>query len=293
MAVLDDRSLDSRLTLDQPAEELEGLVDQFNALLSRLQTAFSREKQFTADVAHELRTPLAELRNLAEVGRRWPDDQKLVRAFFGDVIEATAQMERIVVNLLALANGETCDIGKSKETFDLVGMLEEVWASRREGAMKKCLTFDYTGPERLCIDSACDLWFLILSNLFDNAVFYGLDDSEIACTIDCEEQRLILRLTNAQHDLVQQDLAHLFDRFWRKDPARAGGQHAGLGLTLVKAYADQLGLKVEARLAEPDIFEISLRGQVECLPDAPCECSAHHARTTEEGPGSPNFNAPA
>jgi signal transduction histidine kinase len=105
---------------------------------------------------------------------------------------------------------------------------------------------------------------LILSNLFSNAVAYGSPSSPVTCSAASEGLAgggLVLRVGNFTEALVPGDVPKIFDRFWRKDPARSGGKHHGLGLSLVSALCDLLHLTKEARLSE-GYFEISLLGPI-------------------------------
>ena len=72
-------------------------MEQLNQLLTRLENAFDRERQLTSDIAHELKTPIAELRNLCEVGSRWPEDSAATRRFFANALAIGLQLESIVV----------------------------------------------------------------------------------------------------------------------------------------------------------------------------------------------------
>ena len=100
---LDVTSLAGRIDVTKPPREIAVVVEQVNALLARLEAGFKRERRLSSDIAHELKTPIAELRNLSEVGARWPEDRASVRQFFEDAGAIAQQMERVVVHLLALA----------------------------------------------------------------------------------------------------------------------------------------------------------------------------------------------
>jgi signal transduction histidine kinase len=160
--------LDLRIRPRSPTLELTPVVERLNALLARLQVAFERERRFSSDIAHELRTPLAELRSLAGVGARWPEDR---------------------------------------------GKLS-----------------------------------LILSNLFSNAIAYSPAGSAVSCSATLKDGKWEVTIANPAPLLEPGDLPLLFERFWRKDPARADALHAGLGLPLAKAFAELLGLALTAEL---------------------------------------------
>ena len=100
---LDADSLSSRIELPRAPRELAPIADQLNALLKRLDASFERERRFADNVAHELRTPIAELRSLAMVGAKWPDDEESVAEFFADVNDIAGRMEDVISDLLLLA----------------------------------------------------------------------------------------------------------------------------------------------------------------------------------------------
>jgi signal transduction histidine kinase len=99
----------------------------------------------------------------------------------------------------------------------------------------------------------------ILVNLFSNAVAYSPVGSEVRCTACAAGRGFVLSVSNPTDALEPDDLPRVFDRFWRKDAARAEARHAGLGLSLVAAFCKLLGIAVEARLNPGKIFEIRLQ----------------------------------
>ncbi len=103
---LDVERIDQSLSLSYPIQELDVLKTRFNDMLSRLNEGFQRERRFSSDLAHEMRTPLAELRTLAEVMQRWPDEPSLKASFNDDLLTSVGRMERLIQSLLALSRGE-------------------------------------------------------------------------------------------------------------------------------------------------------------------------------------------
>ncbi|MBI3896990.1 MAG: sensor histidine kinase N-terminal domain-containing protein [Gammaproteobacteria bacterium] len=252
--------LSSRLAVDTP-RELRPVIEQFNDLLERLEFSFQREQRFTADVAHELRTPVAELHNLAEVAVRWPDDRELLANFFQDVLGASRQMQRTINNLLALTRCEKRNfLTLDYQALELSDLLDGAWLRVRKEAQTKQLRYRRLGPTACRCQVSVTEIELILNNLFSNAVAYSRPDSEITASITVQSDDVTLTLSNTAEHLLRADLAKMFDRLWRKDPARTGEHHAGLGLTLVKAYAQILQLNVTTGLSDHGVFSISING---------------------------------
>jgi two-component system sensor histidine kinase QseC len=228
-ASIDAQTLGNRFPANLPAE-LQPIGERLNDLLARLEASFVRERRFSGDVAHELRTPIAELRSLAEVALKWPDEPLPVR----DALEIARQMERIVTQLLALARVEVGSQSIGREPIALRLLLEELAGNRaRLEVANDCI-----------VQTDRNLLAGVLSNLLDNAEEY----TPAAGTIEVRFAGDTLTIANNPVDLSAEDLPHLFERFWRKETARTGGEHAGLGLALAQAYARALGLKLNAEL---------------------------------------------
>lgn len=245
---LEAETLHQQLDLDSLPQELAPVIQQFVELLARLEAAFRRERQLTGDIAHELKTPIAELRNLCEVGGRWPDDPEMAGRFFDDARHIALQMERIVVDLRALARHDEGALQASSAPVPLAQALAEAWAPVADLARDKGLQLDARVPGEAMLETDPDKFRLILSNLVANAVSYSRPGTTIACRFESSVGRASLTVANHPQDLDPADLPLMFDRFWRKDAARTGGRSVGLGLSIVKAFADLLGFEIQASL---------------------------------------------
>jgi len=267
VAGLDERRLDERLVLDASVHELDVLTSRFNALLTRLDRAFERERCFSGDVAHELRTPLAELRSMIEVTERFPDDPTLRGGFFTDLKASTQRMQRTVENLLALSRSETGQACAGVR-LDLRLALERAVGERREAAAQRDCTFALTlPPEPLSVPGDA-FWTPIISNLLDNATAHGDAGTEITVSLthDGRNGQLRFAVSNSARELVPEDTCLMFDRLWRKDRSRASSLHSGLGLALVKVCATQLGLSAGAALESGQRLTVYVEGVPEAKP---------------------------
>ena len=255
---LDAKSLDRRVNLALPSRELAPVVEQLNQLLTRLENAFDRERQLASDIAHELKTPIAELQNLCEVGSRWPEDSAATRRFFDNALAIGLQMESIVVQLLALARydegGEKVRAGR----VVVSNIVSESWRPLEERAQEKGLTFENRVQPGAVIETDREMFRLVLSNLLSNAVDHSRPGTAVAVRLDESDRRLSLTVSNYAAGLDHDDLAVMFDRFWRKDSARAGDRNVGLGLAIVQAFSDLLGFEIETRLQADSLVQITL-----------------------------------
>ncbi len=232
-ATIDAASLQLRFSTDALPAELQPIAGKLNELLARLETSFTRERQFSADVAHELRTPIAELRALAEVALKWPDDAPATKRALEDALAVALQMESIATALLNLARCESGQLPVRREPVALAPLVKDVCRN---------LPINVSVPSDATWDADPALLRVILANLVSNAVDYG--QSARLC-VEAGQ----ISVSNTTDNLTADDLPHLFERFWRKDPARSSSTHTGLGLALCKAYADALGLDLRVELA--------------------------------------------
>jgi two-component system sensor histidine kinase QseC len=259
-ALIDAHSLQLRFPTSGLPAELGPICQQLNALLARLQSSFDREQRFSADVAHELRTPIAELRTLAEVALKWPEDSGTTRSAFQDALAIALQMESIATGLLAIARCEGGLLPVDVEPVPLAPLIHEISRSLGDQALAKQVTLSIVAPEDVCWLADFTLLRVILTNLLSNAVQYCSSGGIVRLTVQTDGERGQLLVSNATNGLRAEDLPHLFERFWRKDPSRSSPEHCGLGLALSKAYAEALAMDLRAELTGPQEITLVLSG---------------------------------
>lgn len=256
---LDARSLSSRVELPRTPRELAPVVDQLNALLKRLDESFARERRFADNVAHELRTPIAELRSLATVAAKWPGDKASVTEFFGDVNDIAGRMEGVVADLLLLARCQAGIEQVERTPTSLRQIIAAIWSGLAESASGTGLRLRMELPD-VIVDSDPGKLNIVFANVLGNAVSYARPNSEIRCIGTTMGSRFRLDITNRADLLSPMDLEHLAEPFWRKDKSRSSAEHAGLGLSLVTAIANLLRLKVRFDQDRDGTFRVGLTG---------------------------------
>ncbi len=257
---IDESKLDIRLEHNSMQSiEIAPIEDQVNHLLERLQSAFEREKRFSSNVAHELRTPLSELRTLSEVGKIVADDRDQTLAFFNDVGEVSKQMETVVLTLLELARSDAGLLKSDPEDIALADFCNLVWQQAVNGTTKGRKLVNSI-PDDLVINTDKEKLGMILSNLFINAVSYSPVDAEICIEIEMRNNKVAIQVSNAAFDLKPEDIIHMKDRFWRKQKAHAAVGHSGLGLSLVDALARIMDLKVNLQLDDEHDLLVTISG---------------------------------
>lgn len=243
--------LDQRLDLTGQPEELVPLGASLNAWLGRMEASFERERRFSSHAAHELRTPLAELKMLAELGATWPDQATPERC--AEIIKVADELEALLEKLSLLARADAGSQPVELAEVDLSGSVATVVERFTAAAAAKNLLIESqveSGPFRT--DPV--LWSTILQNLLGNAVSHA----PVGSTIHLSVSPARLAISNPAPGLDGGDLEKLFERFWRKDTSHRGEAHSGLGLSIVRACVGLLGGKIEPTLQD-GIF------QVECV----------------------------
>lgn len=257
-------SLGLRFPTDSLPSELAPISNRLNDLLARLQRAFEHEREFSADLAHELRTPIAELRSLAEFGLQWPDARG--DEANSDALAIAGQMENIVGQLLALRRSETGQLPVAAERIVLADFIEDIWKAFAEKSEQKQVQLVRAVAEGLAIESDSVMIRSILTNLIDNAVEYTPPGGCVRIESKGNDGSFELRVANTVEHLKEADVPKLFERFWRKDPARSNQKHSGLGLPLARAFAHVLGCQLMAALETNGSLVLTLSGPITSAP---------------------------
>jgi signal transduction histidine kinase len=217
------------------ASEFAPVVTHFNAALERMERGLERERLFSRDVAHELRTPIAELRNLAEVAQRFPDAMP-ADVLRGNVADIASTMEALVSTLLKLAR--------------IDGRLETARYERINVAeLIRALT-DAISPGRICcvvddnwwITADIELLKILLNNLLKNACEYAPPPTQISLIAAHDNTHGQIVISNQAPLLHAHDMPLLTQRFWRKQREHGSGEHSGLGLALCSSIAQCMNM---------------------------------------------------
>jgi signal transduction histidine kinase len=254
---IDASKLDFRFPTNDLPAELKSICERLNDLLSRLEASFTRERCFSADVAHELRTPITELRTLAEVALKWPTPDPVTAGAFRDTLDAALQMQTIVESLLAIARCEASIQVIVREPVALADLVRTTWQTFAAEAAHKNLRVQIELADVAPIETDRSMLGLVLTNLFSNAVEYTPPEGQVHIRLR-DARNVDLSVINSVENIASEDLPHLFERFWRKDTARSSSKHSGIGLSVSQAYARALGLNLNAHLLEKNVLEMRL-----------------------------------
>jgi len=236
---LDSADMSQRIDIGDCPTELQPVVDRLNQLLGRVEATLAREKSFTADVAHELRTPLAGLETTLEVCASRPRDADAYQAAIANCLGITRSLHFLVDNLLRLARADSNQFPLDRQPLDIAACARECWSPFADRAAGRGLRTEWVlddSAQVLCDHEAARQ---ILANLFDNAVTYADNGGQIRTLCNTSGNRCVVTIANSGCALNPGDVAKVFDRFWRGDAARSSaGLHCGLGLALCKKHIE-------------------------------------------------------
>ena len=238
------QSLNARLPETDMPPELAEMAHHFNAMLGRLDDSFQRLSAFSADIAHELRTPLSNLLTHTQVTLTRPRPIEDYREALHSNLEELQWMAQLVNDMLYLAKADHGLLMPRREPLDLaeeVDMLLEFFAPLAEDAQVR-LSRDGNAQ----MEGDRSMLRRALSNLLDNALRFTPAQGEVRVLIVEQPKVLSLTVENTGGGISEDLLPRLFDRFYRADPARHEGsnEHAGLGLaitrSIIRAHGGQI-----------------------------------------------------
>ncbi len=246
--------------------ELAPVAAKTDLLLQRVGRALERERRTTADIAHELRTPISELLTVSEValrngsasdegaraGHALGNAQALgdARQALTTIRDVSRRMGNSVATLLELARLEMGALAPARVPLELGALVAElVRAGEPAGRARGVEVHNHIEPgER--VEGDRDVLRIVLSNLLDNALRYAVAGSPVSCRFARSSGGWSLAVENRTDELEPADLRSLSQPFWRKDSARSDRNHSGLGLALARALADRAGLVLAFELEE-------------------------------------------
>jgi signal transduction histidine kinase len=276
-------SLDQRLALDGPDDELKELGDTFDALLSRLGAAFGAQRQFVANASHELRTPLARQRTVLEVALADPQATvDSLGAACRRVLAAGDQQERLIEALLTLARSQR---GLDRrEPVELSTVAGATLRSRLAEARHRGLAVSAelrAGP----VLGDARLAERLVANLLDNALRHNTPGGWIRVTTGTWAGHAVLTVANTGPVIAPAEAGRLFEPFTRLGADRTSRDGLGLGLSIVRAIADAHHARLRARSRRAGGLEIQVR--------FPLGVAARAETGRVLGPGQPERPPPA
>lgn len=239
--------LDQRLPVNKQAkDELYDLATTLNAMLKRIQRGYERERQFSSDAAHELKTPLSSMRSDAEITLRREREPEKYRETLQRQLDEIKRMSRMVELLLKISRLES-DRSFNLQAVEVQELVEPLLGDLKPIADEKSLSLSWNieGGKELYIDPLH--LEEIVHNLVNNAIKYTPEGGSIEVAGRCIGETIILEVTDDGIGFDQAEQQQLFDRFYRSDEADIQREEGhGLGLSLTKAIVEHYNGTIEA-----------------------------------------------
>lgn len=249
-ALIKPGTLARRLDIGAAPAELRPLIDAFNAMLQRLQDGYARLSGFSADLAHEFRTPVANMIGQSQVALGQGRSREEYEALLASNIEELERLARMIESMLFLARAGQDEVVLARQPLIARDELERVAGFFEGMAEERGLRLRCSGEGRFAADPA--LVRRALANLVSNAVRHADVDSTIALHAEARPGKVELSVSNVGAAIPHEHLDHLFDRFYRVDSARSDAEGStGLGLSIVSAIMNLHGGKAMVQSTGP------------------------------------------
>ena len=251
--------LSRRIKIPITNDEIGRLARTFNKMIARLEDTFNREKRFTSDASHELRTPITIISAKAEAAltksKKIEDNRKALRV----IIRETKRVSFLLSQLLLLARS---DEGKSIlniEKIDLKMIIESIIIEMDDKAKQKNIRLSITSEQNLIIKADQTFITMLFLNIIENSIKYNKKGGFINICFSKEDNNAKVIIEDNGIGISDENLIHIFDRFYRVSESRAD-KGSGLGLSIVKEIVEvhKGQIKIDSKLGKGTKFEISL-----------------------------------
>lgn len=228
--------LEQRVPIAATDLEFVELIQVFNQMLSRLEHSFKQASRFSADAAHELKTPLAILQGELEQTLQQAETGSQMQESLSDLLSEVRRLSGIVRKLLLLSLADAGQISLYRVEVNVSDLLKEMLEDIE--LLAPNLEIQTAIAEDLLVKGDRDLLVQVLQNLISNAIKYNLPNGWIRIEACCQEALVFIKIINCSQEIPASDRDRLFDRFYRGDPARTRQvEGIGLGLSLAREIA--------------------------------------------------------
>lgn len=254
-------NLQQRLPVRGAGDELDEVSLAFNDLLARQEQAIGEMRQFSAALAHELRTPLAVLRGETELALRHPGPLEEQRLRLTSQLEEFDKLSRLIGQLLTLARAESGEIRIARARVDLAGCAVSIVEQLEPVAEARQIALSCESVDEVTVIGDAGWLERLLLILLDNAIKFTPERGRVSLSVARDGSTARLDVRDSGPGIPPQAIPHLFERFYRADPARSReSDGAGLGLALAKWIADshRAVIDVKSRPGEGSTFTVRL-----------------------------------
>ena len=238
-----DGDLSRRIPLGKSRDEVYELSESFNNMFDRVEELVNREKKFTADVSHDLRTPLAIIQAQSEFAM---EDESYAAEANKVINREARRMSSLINKLMTIIRSDSGRLVPEKAKLDVSFLLDALAEIKRPLAEEKGLRIESEVEEGMEIETDEDMLARIIVNLLDNAIKYNNKDGGIIrISAHKGEKEFVCRVSDDGPGVDPRERDMIWERFYRADEARTSGESSGLGLAIVKALTRNLGGSIE------------------------------------------------
>jgi len=242
-------------------DEIGELATTLNEMISRLERSFNHSQQFSADVSHELKTPLAKLKCHAEVTLRRDRTRKEYQHVLMKMIEDTEKLQKIIEDLFFLVSMDTRNVPLSFRSLPLHDVFFMVFEELQPLATKRAVGVVFEDIEAVTLKGDLGLLKRLFTNLLLNAIQYTPSGGDITVSLRKDADYAILILTDTGIGIPKEALPYIFDRFYRVDPSRSyetGGSGLGLAIAQKSVEFHDGTISVRSDVGHGTTFRVSL-----------------------------------
>lgn len=256
-----ETKLSERVEVPDSADEIQRLAETFNEMLDRLESAFDRQRQFTADASHEIRTPLAIIRNEIDVALRRERTGAEYEETLSRLQAEAVRISRLVEDLLTLARADAGETKIERELLSMVLLTQEVFDQVRPLAEAKGIHASFHAPDQTLFvrGDAMRLKQLFL-NLLDNAIKFTRPAGEVSVSLEQHDAEVVIEVKDTGRGIAAEAQPHIFERFYRQSHTADTVAGSGLGLAIAKwiATAHDGRIELESQAGSGSCFRVFL-----------------------------------
>ncbi|MCM1365156.1 MAG: ATP-binding protein [Faecalibacterium sp.] len=238
-SITDGNDLSKRIDVGNGNDEIHQLADTFNKMLARLESSFEDEKQFTADISHELRTPVSAILAQSELALEKDRTTEEYKKALSLIERQSIRMKNIIEDMLRFSRLERLETLDKAEEIDLSMLVESV-CEEQAARTEKGITLSYNIEPEISMSANTDMMIRLLNNLISNAYRYGKENGHIKVSLKQDGCTALLEVSDDGIGISEKDKEKIFERFYQSDKARTASKDScsiGLGLSTVRKIA--------------------------------------------------------
>lgn len=259
---IQESNLSQRVPVPAAHDEVYELAITLNDMIERLEKAFARQRRFVADASHELRTPVAAIRSKTDIALLESHTQTEYHAILQQINSESEHLGVLISDLLALARADEGQAHLEHESVQLDFLIAEVVANAEVMAQERHITLTIKHSEPVTVLGDETRLIQVVMNLLDNALIYTNAGGTVSVSLQRDTNGALIQVSDTGEGIAAQHLPHIFERFYRADPARIrhAGSSSGLGLSIVEWVVRAHGgkISVQSQLGRGSTFSIIL-----------------------------------